>query len=319
MERDRLELINTLINTTLTPPTSSHAVTELLNFMWPLLTSIATYAPCRTHPSILTSLLSVHSKIVSSFGEVISSRLGEVINVVVQAYEEIYDVACLNFVGVAVEKFGPLSGPYSASFRDLLHHLTSKTLAHLNSKGIPSSTSIVAAFYGLAQRFLLFCPLGLVSNDSFPLIYSFAVACLTQCLGERDSTRAALIFLTQIIGRKGVRLSPSSRAVLAPRANEIDAHTARFGGPIVLACLLGAGVGGPPMLRGPFGDCLYAVVTHVMGADDDEGREAKRGRLGGPSIAWVIAGGLVVSYAGAVASRTRRRRAQGKRMPSSPV
>ena len=239
--------------------------------MWPLLTSISSYIPTRQHPTVLSSLLSVHSKIVSSFGEIIEPRLGELINFVVQAYEESYDGVCLDFVGVAVEKFGPLSGPFAASFRDLLNHLTAKTLSHVESKGIPSSTSLVTSFYDLAQRFLLFCPHALVENQSFTNIYSFAVACLTQCGGERDSTRAALIFLTQIIGRKGVRLSPSSRSVLEGLRATIDGHTAREGCEIVKSCMRGMGGGGTQMLRGPFADCLYAVVTHVIGADVDDG------------------------------------------------
>jgi len=266
----------------------THPFAELLNVCWPMLQSIASYDPCRLHHDILQELLGVHGKIVSSFGDIIEPKLGELINIVVQAYEEGYNRGCLDFVAVAAEKFGNRGGGVEESFRGLLAHLTAKTCQHIQSVGMSESTELVTSFFDLAQRFLLFCPSALVKNEQFPLIYSFGVACLTQCKGERDSTRQALIFLTQIIGRKGVRLSQSTRAALEEFRTTIDAHTAQHGAEIVKSCFVSLAGGSPQMLLPPFSDCLYAIVTHVIGADSEEGGKVDGGG-GGLVQSWIVA------------------------------
>ncbi|GMH95092.1 hypothetical protein TL16_g13076 [Triparma laevis f. inornata] len=265
----------------------AHPFAELLNVCWPMLQSIASYDPCRLHPDILQELLGVHGKIVSSFGDIIEPKLGELINIVVQAYEEGYNRGCLDFVAVAAEKFGNRGGGVEESFRGLLAHLTAKTCQHIQSVGMAECTELVTSFFDLAQRFLLFCPTALVKNEQFPLIYSFGVVCLVQCKGERDSTRQALIFLTQVIGRKGVRLSQSTRAALEECRSTIDAHTAQHGSEIVKSCFVSLAGGSPQMLLPAFSDCLYAIVTHVIGADSEEGGKVDGGG-GGLVQTWIV-------------------------------
>ena len=187
-------------------------------------------------------------------------------------YAESFDPVALDFVGVAVEKFGTAGGAEAeASFKGLLSHLAQVTCARVQAKGMASSTELVAGFFGMAQRFLLFCPRALVTCDSFPLIYEFAVACLSQCGGERDSTRSSLTFLTQIIGRRSVRLSPETAKIIEEHRDTIDAQTARHGSDVVKAAFESLAGGTTQMLVMPFTDCLYAVVAHLLGADADYG------------------------------------------------
>ena len=237
----------------------------LLNALWPMVQSLSSYPPCRSHSDILESLLSVYSKIVASFGEMVEGKLGEIINVVVGAYEESYASCCLGFVGVAVEKFGRRGGGVEESFRALLGHLTTKTCQRIQSVGFTSATGLITSFFSLCQIFLLFSPLGLVRNEQFHLIYELSVACLSQCKGDRDSTRQSLIFLTQIIGRNLVRLGQTTSKALESCSDIIDSHTARHGPEIVKQCMLGLSGSSPSSLAPAMSECLHAIVCHLVG------------------------------------------------------
>jgi hypothetical protein len=239
--------------------------------MWPLLQQVTNYSPCRQHEDVLRELLQVHERIVGSFGDspIIETKLGELINVVVQSYEESYNPCTLSFVAVAVEKFGSKNPAVEDSFCQLLAHLTNTTCTYVQSRSIANCPQLITAFFDLCQRFLLFCPNALVKCSQFDLLYQFAVACLSQCKGERDSTRAALIFLTQVFGWKQMRaLSAECRVILSQNSGILDGATALHGCDVVKACFLGI-CGGPQMLLPPFTDCLYAIVAHVLGTDED--------------------------------------------------
>ncbi len=257
--------------------------------MWPLLQNVTNYSPCRQHEDVLKELLGVHARIVGSFGEMMEVKLGELINVVVQAYEESYASCALSFVGVAVEKFGARGGGVEDSFCGLLTHLIQLTCTHVQKRGISEVPHLIFSFFEMAQKFLLFCPGALVKSSEFSLLYSFAVACLTQCKGERDSTRQALIFLTQIIGRKGIRLSDITVQALESSRSVIDVQTAQHGSEIVKSCFVSLAGGAPQMLQSNFSDCLYAIVTHVIGADSDNGVVSLQGEGSVLVQSWVVA------------------------------
>ena len=249
-----------------------HPLTELLNVMWPLLQKVASFSPCRQHEDVLRELLQVHERIVGSFGDspIIETKLGELINVVVQSYEESFNPCTLGFVAVAVEKFGTKNQAIQESFCQLLAHLTTTTCTYVQTRLIPNCPNLITAFFDLCQRFLLFCPASLVKCSQFQLLYQFAVACLTQCKGERDSTRAALIFLTQMFGWKQMKaLSEDVVAILNANSSILDSATGQHGKEVVLACFVGICGGAPQMLLPPFTDCLYAIVSHVLGADEE--------------------------------------------------
>ena len=158
--------------------------------------------------AIPIALLGLFGRCVGSFGEIIEPKINELINVVVMAYEETHASCCCEFVGIAVEKFSSRSGGIEDNFCNLLGHLCSNTVVYLQKAvgGIVENTDLVRSFFDMAQRFLLFCPAGLMKCVEFTQLFSFAVACLRECKGEKNSTRASLIFLSQIIGRKGTKV-----------------------------------------------------------------------------------------------------------------
>jgi hypothetical protein len=266
------------------PPGGVHPLSDLLNAMWPLLQAVAQMQVCRMHPDTLKALLLVHERIVGSFGDLIEPELSSLINVVVQAYCETFSPFPLQFVAVVVEKFGAKHVPaLEMSFCALLTHLTNSTCGQLTKIGIESSPSLVSAFFEMVQRYLLFCPAALVNCPQFELIFEFAVACLTQCKGERDSTRSATTFLSQLIGRKGMRFNDQRAVeVLLQNRHIIDSGTAKRGKVIVGVCLQSLGGGGTSSLNTNFSDLLYAIVTHVIGADSDEGGQEEVGGGGQP-------------------------------------
>jgi len=242
--------------------TGQHPMAELLNVMWPLLQDIASRNYCRRHPDVLRELLGVHGRCVGSFGEIIEPKISELINVVVQAYEESHASCCCEFVGIAVEKFSAREGGVEDSFCKLLGHLCINTVSFLQTTpgGIVENTELVRSFFDMCQRFLLFCPRGLLKCTEFNNLFSFAVACIRECKGEKNSTRSSLIFLSQIIGRKGTELS---RMILEQARGAIDGCVGLHGEGIVACCLTQL-AGGNSALQQPFIDLLYATIFEVV-------------------------------------------------------
>ena len=105
---------------------SKQPISELLNAMWPLLQKVANSPYCRQHDDVLNQLLKVHGRCVNSFGDVIEPKIGELINVVVQAYEETHHSCCCEFVGIAVEKFSAKGGGVEESFCQVIERSEAK-------------------------------------------------------------------------------------------------------------------------------------------------------------------------------------------------
>jgi len=117
----------------------------------------------------------------------------------------------------------------------------------------------------MARRYLLFCPGALSKCPEFSSLFAFAVACLAECKGERDSTRATLNFLSQVIGWRTLRLSEAAQATLEASANTIDEAIAQHGETLTRTCIGGLSGGGPQMLWPAYSECFFAVIVNAIG------------------------------------------------------
>jgi len=85
-----------------------------------------------------------------------------------------------------------------------------------------------------------------------------------------------------------MRLSPATVEILSANTATIDSHTAQHGSIMVKVCFTALAGGAPQSLAPPYSDCVYAIITHVMGADADDGSDV--GEIGTDSLAyqWVF-------------------------------
>jgi hypothetical protein len=105
----------------------------------------------------------------------------------------------------AVEFFG---ASRVEAFRELLYHVSLLVFQFFHTtKRVDERPDLIAAFYQLNQRYVLYCPAALLRSSQFSSVVACAVECLLACLGERESTRAALNFLSLLFGWRSLRLS----------------------------------------------------------------------------------------------------------------
>jgi len=125
----------------------------------------------------------------------------------------------------------------------------------------------VTSFFELALRFLLFNTGALIKCTEFQNLFLFAVKCLGACQGERDSTRSALNFLSQLIGWRSIRISERAKAIMeqSPAAlRMIDGCVLQYGDEIIQTCVRGLGGDIPQMLWPSISDCIYAVIQYSL-------------------------------------------------------
>jgi hypothetical protein len=103
----------------------------------------------------------------------------------------------------------------------------------------------------------------LVTNPQlFATIISLAVECLTALNGEKESTRADLLFLSQLFGWRVLRLSDQANLVFQ-NTSAVQDQLAVHGLTICQRCVAGL-AGGPQMLWPAYADCLFAIVQSVV-------------------------------------------------------
>ena len=261
----------------------SHVLSDVLSAAWPVLNDISSNATCRANEAVLSGLLDVHSQLLSVVPSLIGPYFKDLITFVVKAYEEAFCPSALDYVSAAVETFdteqsiGAAAGLDDAGkemiFNQLLAHLCQCTFTYVTQTKPPSECpQVIKSLFEMSQRYLLFSPGALCQCPEFASLFGLAVACLTECKGETMSTRATLIFLTQLIGWKNIRLQDAKMTKLAQFGGAIDNLLSQHGETIIKACL-GALSGSAPQILWPsYSECLFSIMLHIIsstpGADD---------------------------------------------------
>lgn len=261
----------------------SHVLSDVLTNAWPVLNDISSQPTCRANEAILSGLLDVHSQLLSVVPSLIGPYFKDLITFVVKAYEESFCPSALDYVSAAVETFDTEQSIGAAAgldengkemlFNQLLAHLCQCTFTYVTQTKRPNDCpQVIKALFEMAQRYLLFSPGALCQCPEFASLFGLAVACLTECKGETESTRATLIFLTQLIGWKHIRLQEAKMAKLAQYAGTIDDLLVQHGENITKSCF-GALSGGAPQILWPsYSECVFSIMQHIIsstpGADE---------------------------------------------------
>lgn len=261
-----LHVLHIVIRFCDTPSGMISPLGEILVSIWPLLENSARLSV--TYESILKEVLSIQRQFLSNAPNLVAPRFSDTVKFVVEAFEKTKHPSTLDYLAAAVEAFSILNNDNESSFNELLAHVTGVTMAYVTTEKRPDACpQVIRAFFEMCQRYVLFCPSALVTCREFSNIVSLAVECLTACKGERESTRATVIFLSQLFGWKSLRLAPGVTQVLERHAGMIDEQLAKHGEKVTRVCVSGLGGGSPQMLWPTLSDCVIAIVTHVVGSN----------------------------------------------------
>jgi hypothetical protein len=225
---------------------------------------------------VLGGLLDVHSQLLSVVPSLIGPYFKDLTIFVVKAYEESFCPSSLAYISAAVETFDTEESIAKSAgldeigketiFNQLLGHICQCTFTFITQTRRPDEcTQVIQHFFEMAQRYLLFCPRALISCPEFSSLFALAVACLTECRGEVHSTRATLIFLTQLIGWKHIRLQEAKVATLSQVAGTIDNLLAQHGETILKSCV--GGLSGPQVLWPSFSECIFSIMLHIISSN----------------------------------------------------
>lgn len=237
---------------------------DVLTATWPRLNEISSNASCRQHAGVFSELLGVYSQLMSSLGDLMYPHTSQIITSVVQAFEETYFPCALECVAVAAETYGNASTESEKSFSQLLSHLSGITCKRLQETGLRNSTQLVSSFFEMARKYMLYCPGALVGSSEFNVIFSLAVACLVECAGERESSRAAVLFLSLLISLKSINLSPQTAAIIKAPGGPLDSSLSRCGESLTKSCIGGLAGASPQVLWPIMADCMFAVILRVV-------------------------------------------------------
>lgn len=239
---------------------------DVVGSLWPYLDKVV--QQCGANESVLNEILAIHKQVLTNASDLVAPRFSETIKFVVDAFEGTKLPAALEYLASAVEVFSPENEGNINSFNQLLAHI-SRGLFHFvsNEKRPDECTQVLRAYFEMTQRYVLFCPLALVNCPEFDNIVALAVQCLTACKGERESTRATVNFLAQLLGWRSLRLSGKATTAFQSVSIKVDDQLGKHGENITRICLTGLAGNSPQMLWPSLSDCVYAIVATVVGSN----------------------------------------------------
>ena len=248
----------------------SHVLTVVLANAWPVLNDISSQTSCRTNEAVLSGLLGVHSQLLAVAPALIGPYFNDLVNFVVTAYKESSCPSVFGYVSAAVESFETVESIAGLDenrkeliFTQLLAHLCHCAFTYVTQTKRPSDCPhLIRALFEMAHRYLPFCPGALRSCSEFGSLFALAVACITECKGVVESTRADLIFLTQLIGWRHIHLQESKLSKLMQFAGVIDNLLTQHGGDIQVLSWRSIGRRSPDFVAIVLGVCLLRHAAH---------------------------------------------------------
>jgi len=240
-----------------------HILADAVGALWPFLDKIA--QQCGQYEDVLGEVLAVHGQLLNTVPDLVAPNFSVTMKFVVDVFERTKLPSALDYIAGAVEAFGSAS---SESFQELLGHVSAVLVSYVTTEKRPDECpQVIRAFFEMNQRYVLFCPVALITFRDFATIVSLAVECLSACHGERESVRATLNFLAKLFGWRSLHLLSTSTESIQVMASTIDEQLVRYGEAVTKACIDGL-AGGPQMLWPSISDCLFAITMHVAGSND---------------------------------------------------
>jgi len=242
------------------PGEPPHVAVPLVTSVWPLLQQMAQSATWGQDMEVVAASLKVFEKLLLALPDIVISHLQQLVEVLVGIFERQRWPCALECVSTVVEAFGGTqdSGP----FLDLLRHITSHTVAFVQSGHPPTAEpELMAGFFTMAQRYCLFCPEALTSSPELATIWDLAVACV-ECVDERYALAAVLRFISTLFSLRGKpHLAEAFQGTVVPLVLS-------QGQRLVRAIFHALAVGCQSLVRNPLIECLYVVMSTVgMHAD----------------------------------------------------
>ncbi|KAI9913000.1 hypothetical protein PsorP6_005830 [Peronosclerospora sorghi] len=154
---------------------------------------------------IMTALFDLYGWCLQSLRQEMAPQLGGIATLIVKVFEERRYVAPLECASVVVDVFGKNADTVLVdSFRDLLAALSRSAFQFFTLHSVAESPDVLRSFFGLAYRFLLFCPTALLTGVGFPVLIELSLACLGN--PDRSSTNAIVMFLTFLLNESTNKL-----------------------------------------------------------------------------------------------------------------
>lgn len=233
---------------------------NLTTLLWPILE--ATSLRTSQYEMLLDPLINIHYQMLRNNAEYVAPVLQQTINFVVSVFQVHKHTKALDYIAQVIEAFGTTSNDNMDSFKELLNHVSVIVLEYVSTEKRPHECpDIIRSYFEMIQRYVLYAPAAMISSQQYANVIGFAVDCLTSCRGERESTRSALIFLSQLFGWRLVRFCEASTLALQQLSGLVDEQLAQVGRVVTQKCVEGL-LTGPTMLSPAYADCLFAIM-HV--------------------------------------------------------
>lgn len=244
---------------------SKHEMEEIVQLILPFL---QTLTPLFLHELVLENGLTLHEQLLQNFSEPMAKHLDQMVMHIFELFRQSAHPRALTYFSTAVELYGH-SRP--DLFGGLFSTLSSMIFTRLNTaEQLLESTEVIHAFFGLSDRYVIYCSGGLLSSYELPSVVRNAVLCLTVLQGEKEATRSNLNFLSKLFGWQSLRLSAQSNFCLAQAARQLDELLMTHGARITQVCLEIL-LGGPQMLYPACSDCLFSILKSASTLEEPDG------------------------------------------------
>ncbi|CAM9684349.1 unnamed protein product [Chrysoparadoxa australica] len=234
-------------------PSGAHIALDLLSRLWPLLEAAA--QRMAADEQVVISLFTLMGKMFTSLRETLARQVHvpTLLKVATDCFESHKYPCCLDCLSSAVEVYGAEAAPH---FQQIMTMVTKQTFARVQEHSHPGECPhLIKAFYDLAARFCMFCPVGLIHCGELGGILQLGLECLRPQNLERYSTCSVLMLITQLANQSQVKLQAFK--------SEVDAALVAIG-PSLTHLILTLLAGSAPSLVWPtLIDCIYALLSQV--------------------------------------------------------
>jgi len=256
-----LQIIGQIVRFLDTPVTydGCHSSNKLLGHLIPILDQV--FMTCKENEPIMCQFFSLVERVMSSLRMVpnIQNLLPSFLGTMFECYAVTHFPCCLDCMKVAVEIFCSEVGETAEHFKELFRRVCAETFNFVKQGHPPNSIhNLIASFFSLAYRYLLYRPSQILLGPDLPIIVELATVCLdtgAESL-ERESSRAVLLFVG--------KLAQQSKTIFEEYTEEIDKILLGKGGRLCGLILRAIALGSPSMLWANLIDCLYLLLNEYL-------------------------------------------------------
>jgi len=225
-------------------PDGSHVADEFLNALYPVMQETLVKLPDKEEAAI--RLFDLMGKLFLNLRETVAPQLEPLLQAVVDSYRVHHFPGSLIALAAAVEAYGRMEN-LRTYFTDLFNFVCQETFPHLHA-----SAELVAGFFDMAYRFLLFAPFAVL--EATPLLETTVRVGMAHLDNtDRDAAKNSIAFITQLVLRCDGLLD-------AYRSQINILVVSTLGQELICAVITGLTKTVHPHLRSNLATCLFALV-----------------------------------------------------------